>query len=478
MHNFNRNVHEMSAEFEQVFAQELENELGQEYENENEYIREFENIFAREFEREFAQEFEHSGVPPASVPSVSIKPRTIGFEFDVHYGLINDIVTSAGLPMPANNTTLTTHTHATDGFIIKLDGPRFEVSSKPFSVDVIGFTELGTTIKNIKIVGQELQNGCKKAKPTNVAGFTGKARIFNYTKIKSSLGALPITKLPLSSKFSDYCSVWASPQATMAIPLSKVPLLVDQIRLSIGKESGKALTGGSGTRMGLQSLALYKAKYNVDILRKGMISKRVKDKLSNGKAIDSTIFSENFRGFLILLTSYLWTSELPYQFTGSKPRDYEPFAKAYLPINVKAPFPEIFDQVLNVDEQMLFKEYFANGTARLTLFKLAKKKAVMADGNNKLFPKGRLELGKDSVHERQLWEFSSVPTWNDLIDHTLNASHNGWGNRLLVPISKSIGISKTFPNVALELRRVGFEAMYDYKWKSFMEHVFNLVKKL
>ena len=473
MHNINRTVLEISAEFEQVFAHELAIELDNEFENENEFLSEFENIFAHEFAREFAHEFEYS-----SATSVALKPRTIGFEFDVHYGLMENIVTSAGLPMPFNNTITTTHTHATDGFIVKLDGPRFEVSSKPFSVDASGFTELGTVIKNIKTVSQELQHGCKKGKPTNIAGFSGKARIFNYAKINSSLGALPIVKLPVSSKFSNYCSVWASPQATVGIPLSKIPLLVDQIKLSIGKESGKALTGGSSTRMGLQSLALYKAKYNVDVLRKGMITKRVKDKLSNGKAIDSTIFSENFRGFLILLTSYLWTSELPYQFTGSKPRDYEPFSKAYLPINVKAPFPEIFDQLLNADEQMLFKEYFANGTARLNLFQLAKKKVVMADGNNKLFPKGRLELGKDSVHERQLWEFGSVPTWNDLIDHTLNASHKGWGNRLLVPISKSIGISKTFPNVALELRRVGFEAMYDYKWKIFMEHVFNLVKKL
>lgn len=405
--------------------------------------------------------------------------RTVGFEFDIHFGLLEDILTSQSLSMPPDKTTLTTHKDSTDGFVVKLDGPRFEAATKPFSVDDSGFKELEKTIKNLKAFTKELQDGCKSGTPTRVTGFDGNARVFSYPKMVISLAGFPITKLPVSKKFSPNCSVWASPQTTVAIPLLKVGLLVEYIKKSEGKASGMALTGDASHRMGLRSEALYKAKFQVDKHRKGILSKTPKLKLSNGKEIDSTIYSETVRGFLILLVSYLWTSELPYHFIDPNPKDYEPFAKAFLPINVKAPFPDIFKKLLNDDEKLLFKELFAKDKAtRVNLFRLVKASAVEDDGKNNLFPKGRKELGKDSVHARQEAEFGSILTWDDLIDHTLDSSHKGLGSRLLVPSSNPIELDKTSPNVALELRRIGFRAMFDSDWKRFMEHIFSLIKKI
>jgi hypothetical protein len=407
------------------------------------------------------------------------KPRTIGFEFDIHFGFMKEIAANAGLTIPPDKTKLTTHENAADGFVVKLDGPRFEAATKPFSVDDKGLKELEKTFRNLKTFTTELQNGCKGGTAQRVTDVDGNARVFSYPKMESSLAGFPMLKLPVNNKFSTNCSVWASPQATVAIPLSKVAPFVDLIKKSEGKASGIALTGDSSQRMGLRSEALYKAKFQVDKIQKEIISKTPKIKLSNSKEVDATIFSESLRGFLILLVSYLWTSELPYHFTEPKPRDYEPFAKAFLPINVKAPFSDIFDKLLTDDEKLFFKEHFAKDeNVRVNLYRLVKPGAVKEDGKNKLFPKGRIELGKDSVHTRQEMEFGVVPTWSDLIEHTLNSSHNSWGNRLIVPLSKQIGLDKTVPNVALELRRVGFRAMFDYDWKRFMENVFKLIKNI
>jgi hypothetical protein len=407
------------------------------------------------------------------------KPRTIGFEFDIHFGFMDEIAANAGLTIPPDKTKLTTHENTTDGFVVKLDGPRFEAATKPFTVEDTGLKELKETIKNLKTFTTELQKGCQGGTAQKVTGVAGNARVFSYSKMVSSLAGFPMSKLPVSKKFSSNCSVWASPQATVAIPLSKVAPLVELIKRSEGKASGIALTGDSSQRMGLRSEALYKAKFQVDKLHQEITSKNPKIKLSNSKEVDATIFSESLRGFLILLVSYLWTSELPYHFTEPSPRDYEPFAKAFLPINVKAPFPDIFDKLLTDDEKLFFKEQFAKDeNVRVNLYRLVKPGAVKADGKNKLFPKGRIELGKDSVHARQELEFGVVPTWSDLIEHTLDSSHNGWGSKLIVPLSNQIGLNKTAPNVALELRRVGFRAMFDYDWKRFMENVFNLIKNI
>lgn len=406
-------------------------------------------------------------------------PPTIGFEFDVHFGLIREVVTDAHKAMPADGDRITDHTDAADGFRVKRDGPRLEIATKPFTVDSAGKADLDTTIAKILKFGSELRDGCKGASTAAivVAGVSGRPRPFTHAR--TIISALPIVRLPFEKKFHPKnCSVWASPQATITIPLSKVAALVAEIKKSEGKGAGVALTGSAKQRMGLRSEALYKALNAVQKTRREIVSKRPRLVLSNGTEVDATSFSEDLSGFLILLVSYLWSGELRYDFAGPKPGDYEPFAKAYLPVNVKAPFSEIFKKLLTPADQFLFKEVFAVGSARERLFRLAKPGATKADGTKKLFPPGRKEGGLDSVYERQKAKFGSVPTWDDLVEHTLDPTHKGWGDQLLVPLSKIIGIDRTKPRVALELRRIGFNAVFAHQWKGLMDQIFTMTKML
>jgi hypothetical protein len=71
-----------------------------------------------------------------------------------------------------------------------------------------------------------------------------------------------------------------------------------------------------------------------------------------------------------------------------------------------------------------------------------------------------------------------VPTWNDLVDHTLDPTHRGWGERLLVTHSTPIDVSKTWPRVLLELRRAGFTTVDRSLWEGFMLRLHALTRDL
>ena len=128
----------------------------------------------------------------------------------------------------------------------------------------------------------------------------------------------------------------------------------------------------------------------------------------------------------------------------------------------------------------MFRELFADGPARKQLFGLARSNA---DGTRKLFPSGP----NDSVWTQQEYAlhadckksgFGRVPTWNDLVDHTLDSKLHGSGDRLLVPISCPIKVSETRPRVAIELRRIGWGRLYAKDWAEFMRLVFSLTGEL
>lgn len=416
------------------------------------------------FERELAdldaREFDH----PLPLP-----PATIGFEFDVHYGLIDEVVADAGKTMPANNALITTHNDADDKFRVKRDGPRLEIATKPFTLDATGKDEIKKAKTKIAEFAAELKAKCGDApeKSIAVSGVTGKPRPFTYPK--TVIADLPLVKLPFGGKFPTDCAVWASPQATVTVPLYKVRALITAIQATEGKGPGIALSGGSGTRMGVRSTAAYKARDAVD---------RIWPKLKK----DNPGITEDLRGFLILLAMYLWTSELRYKWpvgdVARKGDDYEPFAKAYLPLNVKAPFPVLFKELLTDTEKDVFRANFGEGDARKAMFRLAKSNAELADGDRFLFPPGPKELGKDSVHERQKVRFTTVPTWNDLLAHTLDKTHNGWGERLMVPISKIIPFSVTTPRVAIELRRIGWASVFAKDWPGMIDRIVKMAEKL
>jgi hypothetical protein len=425
----------------------------------------------------FEHEFADLGIREFQIASPAA-PATLGFEFDVHYGLLRSVVTDAGKSMPSDGDQITSHSSSTDGFKVKLDGPRLEIATKPFTVDAAGKKELDDAIKKIITFSNELSNGCKNAaqKDIPIAGVQGKPRPFTHSKtlisgLQSYGFLLPENLTPKSARSG-------LPPSNPDYPLIQSRGADQRNQKNSGESTGIALTGSSQHRMGLRSDAVYNAVSAVNKSWNSIVNQRPKLTLSDGTEVNRTTFTPNLKGFLILLASYLWTSELRYHFADPKPRDYEPFAKAYLPINVKAPFSAIFKDLLTAGEQLLFREIYATGSARVRFFQLAKRNATLADGSTKLFPPGRKELGRDSIHERQRLEFGTVPTWDDLLAHTLNPAHKGWGDRLMVPLSNIISLSHTKPRVPLELRRIGFNAVFNHQWKNLMNNIFKLTKKL
>ncbi len=334
---------------------------------------------------------------------------------------------------------------------------------------------------------RDLQDGCVKAPAKVIAvkndfGGTVEGRPKPFTLPRTTPSGLPLARLPFRNRFDPrVCSVWAAPQATVTVPLSRIADLVRAIERTEGQRPGIALTGSHSHRRGLRSDALFKARQAVDRERKLLLEARPPHVLSDGTTVNASSFSESLRGFLILLASYLWTSELRYEFdkpSPERPRDYEPFGKAYLPVNVKAPFSEIFRTLLGPVEQRVFREMFADGVARARLFGLARPGATLADATRKLLPPGPKEGADDSVHSRQAAAFGSVPTWNDFVAHVLDSSHKGWGDILLVPLSKIIPLDRTTPGVALELRRIGFNAVFARDWRHMMLSIFSLARAL
>ena len=99
----------------------------------------------------------------------------------------------------------------------------------------------------------------------------------------------------------------------------------------------------------------------------------------------------------------------------------------------------------------------------------------------KLLPAGP----RGEVHKRQQAEFGTVPTWDDLVEHTLNPTHNNWGHRVLVSQTgpgqwnfTDFFLNQTRPRIALELRRIGFAPVLAKDWTPLMGSLFQLTQKL
>lgn len=409
-------------------------------------------------------------------------PPTLGFEFDVHYGFLPEVLADAGVPSLTHKQKVTNHTWAADLFKVTVDGTRLEIATKPFTADDAGKKELDTAVTNVKAFVEKLKKGCKKAKPKAIAvkiggkPVSGKPRPFVLPD--TAVTNLPVIRLPVNRKFHpSNCTVWASPQATVAVRLSKVDELVSAIRSSQGKGPGKALTGDGDSkrrRMGVRSDALFYASARVNMLFAELATQSKPLTLKDGTVVDASTLSEDLLGFLILLVMYLRTSELTYDHRAGQ--DDEWFAKAYLPLNVKAPFSAIFRELLSKQDQAIFREIFADKTERGRLFGLAKNKgtATGSEGSNKLFPAGP----NGAVHAHQESALGGAVTWDDLVEHTLDSTHRSWGDVLLPQGSTAIGLDKTKPRVAIEMRRIGFDAVFASQWPALMGDLFALAKKL
>jgi subtilisin family serine protease len=415
-------------------------------------------------------------------------PVTIGFEFDLNVGVQRDVFgarasdMAAGSTMPRDGDKLTDHQDRDgsgalrDGFETKLDGPRMEIATLPIDIDDDAM--FATVVRNVVKFARELEaaRGRVRADPAlTVAGIAGHPVRFTHPRAK--ITGMPLVVSPrgpqTALKWPDDATVWAAPQATITIPLARVGELIDAIAASAGKSKGVALSGGAGERLGVRSDLVVLAKERVLASRR----RKLGTALPDGSTVSEGDFSPTLTGLLILMTSYLLVGEYVDR------RDYELFAKAFLAINVKAPFRDLFRDALSAREKLVFKKLYAD--SRAEFFRLAHDGACDADENNQLFPTRVRCPDLDRFHTSRL-------TWRMLLDKTVGDDplkvtrantvpkrNHALGDEVLwAPISKIIPFSSTKPRVALELRRIGFAAHGIGTWEPLMKTVRTLVKRL
>ena len=399
----------------------------------------------------------------------------IGFEFDLSYGAST---TCPPLKMDRSDATwrgsvyslegkkITTHRKGPDGFRLEGDGNRIEIATKPFELSATGRTEMKKIMKAVLTLIKDFRDQCQKATPDDQGypAAVGKPRHFKPGSLEA--GVKCVFPLALSGKDSYYretCSVAASPQATFELPLAKIDQLVSIIKDSEKFEvAGRALSGPSGWRQGVRSVALYEAQKEVNKSRDNLI--KTKFELPDKTIVTNVNFSATLQGLLILMVSYLKTGLVTY---GSA--DYEAYAKAYLPLNVKTPFRLLYDDLTD-DEKKVFQGFYDN--PRTNLWKLAKPTAKAADKDNMLFP-------KDRVESHQKGWFDHAPTWHDLVELTitntpLKRTKSGPGEYkepvgcevLFAPLSRILPYESDSRRVIVEMRRLGFNWVFSHSFKS------------
>lgn len=451
----------------------------------------------------------------------------IDFEFDLNYGMektappnasrTNEIVDSkvinptcriidpaAGTVEPKN---LTVHEkkdaagNIKDGFEVRQDGPRMEISTMRFALDGGGRAELSKTMANIMGFVSLLKAKCERASPITpppaverIEKPLGKLRYF-AARGSTTVAGRPIFPLGNKTYFRSTCYVSAAPQATIDIPLAAGDELVTEIKKSMGKRPGVALTGWDRKkhRAGVRSDALFYAQKKVNESREAYLRKKIK--LSDGTPVTKANFTANLQGFMILLVQYLRTSEIQYG-----RRDYEKFAKAYVPLLAKTHFRDMFHRILDPSERQVFMELYGNPGVRDKLYALAGRPRDGATRN--LFPGPDKLWGRDLTHRervqrRQDLYFSRRLTWDDLVQMTIDDTPlmvDG-GSRLaecllvsgteslFTPLAKaSRGPAKAgpkgVPGVRLELRRIGFAWVPSSRWRVLTDRIFELTSRL
>jgi hypothetical protein len=423
------------------------------------------------------------------VPSV-VPPATLGFEFDINYGASASEPPPAAVDYGMEGEKITTHDSLIDGFRLKGDGNRIEIATKPFSVSPAGKKEMLEVAGKIKGLTDEFESLCGKApfhpgtdndsykKNEKVNGkIVGRPKCIKYSKQVAKVKCI----FPIQGQDNYYrqklCGVAAAPQATIAIPLAKIEALVRKIKASESlAKSDFPLSGNAAFRLGLRSDALYMALTAVNNSRNYHL--RNKTTLSGGKKISAGNYTHALQGLLILIVSYLITSELK-----ADSKDYEPFAKAYLPLNVKNHFYLLLDD-LSADEKQVFRELYFDDLKQFNIFKLAKKDADFA------FAKGR-KLFPAKAEDWKFY-FKTPPTWLDFLSKTFNKTpllrdvapteanpkHKLGDETLFDPISKTIPYVPGSQRVIVEMRRIGTRMVSAKEWKNLMLKIFDLTADL
>lgn len=406
-------------------------------------------------------------------PTTGSVPK-LGFEFDLNYGAstvrppLNKEDAGWGATVaPLEGENITTHRISTDGFRLEGDGNRIEIGTRPFEISAAGRKDMQAIMKKVLTLAADLKTQCRAAKLDTGLGYpalTGAPRHFVPAFLEPAVSC--VFPLALNRKVSYYasgCALGAAPQVTFELPLARIDNLVAIIQSSESKKvAGRAFSGPPGTRQGVRSVALYAARKAVNTSRDAHL--KAGTLLSDGTKVTGANYSPTLQGLLILMVSYLRTSELTY---GTK--DYEVFAKAYLPLNVKNPFRLLFAD-LTAAEKLAFKDLY--DTPRTKLWQLAKPGATAAAGDNKLFP--------TRTHGHQGCWFTSIPTWDDFVEKTvsntplLRTHHCPGADKkgedlgcevLFAPLSRILPHEKDSRRVTVEMRRLGHNWVFTHAFE-------------
>jgi len=425
--------------------------------------------------------------------------RKVDFEFDLNYGTEKSAPATSSKANDAqiwSKSPVTKHKRkdATgvmkDGFKVVQDGNRIEITTMRFGIATNGRAHLTKTMVNIMAFVSDLESGCAAAVRSTVAKPADSVtkKPLGKPRFLTAGFAVPPGRVyfPLGSTtyFRNSCHVSASPQATLDVPLGGVDPLVTEIKKSKGKPSGVALTGSGLRRAGVKSEALFDAQKAVNRSRKSHIDGGTT--LADGTQVTSANFTDNLQGFMILMVSYLRTSEITY---GS--RDFEAFAKAYPPIVTHTRFRDMFHRILTSEERKVFTKLYGNPGVRDDLYALAGRSG--GGGSRDLFPP------RATIQSR---EFTTRPTWDDLVKNTITDTPllNIHGKEsLFTPLAGATGgptragkkKKTSIPKLGiggkrkrskigarLELRRIGFAWVRSNKWRGLTTRVFELARRL
>lgn len=484
-------------EFDDI-EEELEStyeETGYQFEEEDTSIHQEENI-----NDESNLDFEHLGILDFQVgPPVS--SATLGFEFDLNYGFEKAVTTALGkLPpigfeWPNSYLKVTNHewkdslNQLKDGFVVTMDAVRMEIATTPFHID--DDLTFSTIMKNVTQFGHELIQANKKPTNIKVSNFQGQPILFEHprtvvNKPDSTIpgdrelaiykdALVPLVIHRVKGVYPTRMELWASPQATLTLPLSEVGKLIWEIHRTKGGIAGEAFTGPDTARLGLRDDLAWLA------LKRAMADRKKKlgTLLSDGTTVTEADFTRSITCLVTILLMYMLTSIKK----DKRDPEWEDFAKGSLPLNVKTPLWQIHKFALSDREKFVFHELYTDSGKRENLYILASGTSGN-NGSRKLFP--------DYTH----WDLerfhANLPTWDSLVDSLVKdqpikvtkdnkiakKGHRKGDEILIAPLSSKLDWSKTQPRIAVEMRRIGFKRVPFAKWPELMRRLRVLAQKV
>lgn len=443
-------------------------------------------------------ELEHLGVLEHQLPPALAAP-TIGFEFDLNHGFEAEVVDAMGLGPPTGwrwpfeGTPATDHQgrdgagRLADGFKVTLDAVRMEIATVPVRVD--DDAEFKAVVAHVLAFGRELQAAEKTLqRDTPVPGVQGRPLLLHHPRtvvnqpepgkpgeLKLRREPVPLVVHRLFGRYPTRAALWASPQATLTLPLAEFGKLVWEIHRTVGAAPGVALAGPAGARLGLRDDLAWQALKIAVAERK----RRIGSTLADGSTVTEARFTRALTSALTIL--------LMYMLTGARidPRDAraESYAKGSLPLNLKTPLWAVHRHALTADERHLLDALYTGPGRRQALYALVPRRPA-GDGATPLFPP------HTDGNLRRV--FAAPPTWDTLVDafagerpvrvtepNTLHKKGHKPGDEILIaPLSSKIDWDKTAPRIAVELRRIGFAPVGLAHWGGLMERLRALARRL